>query len=421
MLISRKMTTIFIPAPYFPPSAMPPAQRTRLLVKHLHEYGWHPVIFTIDPVYYEEGTDPWMLEIAGDRYERIEVGCLDAPKTRKFGVGDIGIRVFFFLFFSLLKNARRKKPALVLYPVPPWYIMVMAPFIKWMTGVPFAIDFIDPWVYKIEGKNRKARFSQWIAKRLEGFVVKRSSAVFAVSQGILDDLAGRYPSIREKPLVPVPYGVEASDFHTIKVQKPAGGPVLLRYTGAISEAMLPVVDTLFRALKIVHRQRPLKVIFTGTSYAGKGLAKPVLTGLTDSNDLSSFITENPQRVGYREALELSLSSDVQLLIGDTTPYYAASKLMGLVASGQPFFAFVHRNSFPASFLNELGYPHKTAFEPEELDRQEKVEELAAAILHAIDKKDQFKGIDINNPVLAQYSAGAMTKTFSDTLKKVIHV
>jgi len=415
------MATVFIPAPFFPPSAMPPAQRVRLLVRHLHEFGWHPVIFTIDQRYREDLADPWMLEIAGDKFEKIDVGCFDQRKTRKFGIGDMGLRMFIFLFRSLLKNARRKKPALILYPVPPWYIMVMAPVIKWMTNVPYAIDFIDPWIYKIDRGNHKARTSQFLARNLEGFAVKRSSAVFAVSQGILDALVSRYPSIRNKPLVAVPYGVEATDFLSIKITKPEGGPVRLRYTGAISEAMIPVVNTLLKALKIVNEQRPLEVLFTGTSYAGAGMARPVLGELISNAGISSFVTENPARVGYREALELSLSADIQLLIGDTTPYYAASKLMGLVASGRPFFAFVHKDSFPNKFLDELNYPFKTSFDTAELNTDGKTEELARDILHAIGAKDQFKGVDIDNPVLAQHSATSMTKTFSDTFKKITDV
>ncbi|GGB08477.1 hypothetical protein GCM10011511_34940 [Puia dinghuensis] len=390
------------------------------MVRHLEDHDWHPVIFTVDPARMDGITDPWMLEIAGDRYEQIQTGCLDGRKTRKFGIGDLGLRMFVFLFFSLLKQARRRKPALILYPVPPWYIMVMAPFVKWLTGVPYAIDLIDPWIYKVDPRNRKARLSQWIARRLEGFVVKRSSAIFAVSQGILDDLAIRHPAIKKRQLVAVPYGVEASDFGSITIKKAIGAPVNIRYTGAISEAMLPVTDTLLQALKLVHQRHPLSVLFTGTSYAPKELARPVLQEQIGKHGLSPIVTENPLRVGYREALELSLGADIQLLFGDTTPYYAASKLMGLAASGQPFFAFVHRESFPFSFLEELNYPYRLGFLPQELGTPEKIEELATAILRAIDGKDKFQPIDTAHPVLAQYTADAMTKTFANTFKTITH-
>ncbi|WP_133055236.1 glycosyltransferase [Niastella koreensis] len=414
------MATIFIPAPHFPPSAMPPSQRVRLLVRHLHTLGWKPVIFTVDHYYREELADPWMLDITGDQFEKVEVGCLDQRKTRKFKIGDLGIRMFFHLFFSLLKHARKRKPALILYPVPPWYIMVMAPFIKWFSGVPYAIDYIDPWIFKVPENDRKAKMSQWVARTLEGFVVKRSSAIFAVSQGILNDLISRYPVVKSIPLVPVPYGVEPTDFLTIKVSRPENEKVILRYTGAVSSAMLPVADALFKALRLVNQQIPLQVEFTGTSYAGIGLAQPVLEPLIIENDVQSFVTENPNRVGYRTALELSMGADMQLLMGDTTQYYAASKLMGMVASGRPFFAFVHKGSFPSTFLDSLNFAGKVDFIASELNDEKTIRELADSLLNAIRRRHEFNPIDINNSSLNQHTAFAMAQTFSNTLQKIVH-
>ena len=94
----------------------------------------------------------------------------------------------------------------------------MAPIIKKVTGIPYAIDFIDPWIYKTSRKNFKSVMSQRIARLLEGRVVKESSAIFAVSQGILDDLKKRYPAVPSLPLIAVPYGVEVSDYDAIPVQ-----------------------------------------------------------------------------------------------------------------------------------------------------------------------------------------------------------
>ena len=412
------MKKVFIPAPHFPPSALPPSQRVRLLVRHLHDTGWDPVIFTVDHYYREEQADHWMEEITGNAFEKIEVGAWDQRQSRKLGIGDLGIRMFFSLRRSMLRQAKKEKPALILYPVPPWYIMLMAPFIRRTTGIPYAIDFIDPWVYNIKKKNAKAVISQWLARRLEGFVVKRSSAIFAVSKGILDDLVARHPSISSKPLISVPYGVEVSDYASIHIQPKQEEALILRYTGAVSENMLPVVNCLIKAMSIVRLTLPVKVIFTGTSYAGAGLVKPVLEDLITRNVASDFVTENPARVSYREALEINKQADMQLLIGDTTPYYAASKLMGLVASGRPFFAWVHEGSFPARFLKELGYAYVEYFATGELEDPGKINQLAKAILNALNERNHFVPVSLQNPVFRQYTADAMTKIFADTFQQI---
>jgi hypothetical protein len=170
----------------------------------------------------------------------------------------------------------------------------------------------------------------------------------------------------------------------------------------------------------VNEVEPIKVFFTGTSYAGKKMVKPVLTHLIKANDVGHVVEEHPERVGYKEALELGKSCDLQLLIGDTTPYYAASKMMGLVASGKPFFAFVHADSFPASFLNELDYPNKVLFSPEALDDPNALKELFDGLLKAIQNRNYFAPFSIHHPVLSQYTAMAMTKTFTDVFEKIIY-
>jgi hypothetical protein len=219
-------------------------------------------------------------------------------------------------------------------------------------------------------------------------------------------------------MIAVPYGVEVSDYDAIQVQKKEDAGIVIRYTGAISEKMLVVVGCLLKALKEVHKILPVRVIFTGTSYAGAGLTKPVLAGLIEKNGVGDFVTENPGRVGYREALEINKGADMQLLIGDTTPYYAASKMMGLVASGRPFFGWVHEESFPAKFLKELNYPDRLFFRTEELDTEKKVKELAEALLFSLQNRERFVPVSLANPVFNQYTAKAMTATFADTFKKI---
>ena len=195
---------------------------------------------------------------------------------------------------------------------------------------------------------------------------------------------------------------------------------MVRYTGAISEPMMPVVKALLKAAVLLQKEMALQFEFTGTSYAGTGMAKGVLTDMIRENNLQDIIKEQPDRVGYREALELSLGADMQLLIGDTTPYYAASKLMGMVASGQPFFALVHKDSFPASFLRDLNYEFIFEFDNQSIVTEASVMPLAKKLSDAISKRGSCKRVDPDDPILQKYTAYAMTKTFSDTLKKITH-
>lgn len=418
------MKKIFIVAPHFPPSAMPPSQRVRLLVRHFKEFFYHPVVFTVDQYYREEIADPWMIELAGNEYELVKVNCLDQRKTRKFGIGDQGLRMLPFLFFKLLAETKKRKPDFILFPVPPWYIMIIAPFIKRITGVKYGIDFIDPWVRKKSGKDKwKAKASQWIARRLEGFAIKRSSVIFAVSQGILDDLAERWPVIKNKLLVPVPYGVETDDYESLRNQNKdrQNERYLIRYIGAFSDSMLIVVEELLKALKELNKTILITSEFIGTSYAAPGMVKPRMQHFINDLGINDFVIEKPARVSYAEAVQLTGAADILLLIGDMTAYYAASKLMGLIASQKPFFAFLHKDSFPAKFLKECNYTYLVEYsgingtKPSDMTG-----EVTGKLQELIGNLTTFNPIPLNEPLFQIHTAKAMTETFAENIQKALH-
>ena len=89
---------------------------------------------------------------------------LKEKKSRRYGIGDLGLRMLPSLYRSMKKEIKKQRPDFILYPVPPWYILWIAPLIKRRSGVPYAIDFIDPWVRTLKNENIKSYLSQVIAR-----------------------------------------------------------------------------------------------------------------------------------------------------------------------------------------------------------------------------------------------------------------
>jgi hypothetical protein len=418
------LENIFIVAPHFPPSAAPPSQRVRLLVKHAASFGFYPTIFTVAPKYREEIEDEWMCTLSGKDFEEIRVGCLDFKSTRKFGIGDLGLRMLPSLFSALRKEARKKKPAFILYPVPPWYILVIAPIIKRITGIKYGIDFIDPWVHETAGepKGIKHRLSQSIAHKLEGWVTKNASLIFSVSEGINENLRKRHPELAAIPMYAVPYGAEPGDFNGFVNNKTdeQEGPIMIRYIGAVWNDCYPVLDGLMPVLAALQKQLPLKLEFYGTSYAGEGLAKNQLDKWIDKYAMQTYTSEACLRVTYKQAVELTMQSDILFLMGGMQPYYAASKLMGLIVCGKPFVAFVHKDSFPATFLKKLDYPYMVTYSGEETELPvKKTEELKNMFLRLIKEKDSFEPLDTDHPLVKENTAIGMTKYFMDKISSIL--
>ncbi|MBS4044356.1 MAG: hypothetical protein KGZ59_11110 [Chitinophagaceae bacterium] len=416
------MKTLFLVTPHFPPSSSPPSQRARLLVKHASSFGFYPICFTVQPKYREEVEDVWMKELLGTEYTEKTVHCLNQKTTRKFGIGDLGLRMLPFLFFKLINEVRISKPSFILYLVPPWYILVIAPIVKWLTKVPYGIDFIDPWVHDQEKKYAtfKHKISQGIAVALEKWVCSNASIIFSVSEGINSNLIKRHPSLNSKPMFAIPYGAEQSDFDKIRFGDKTENKIILRYIGAIWNDCYPVLNGLMPSLKELEKILKIEVQFIGTSYAGEGLSKPQLGKWIEQNNMQHFVKENPLRVTYKKAVELTMSADILFLIGGMQPYYAASKLMGLVASQKPFVAFVHKDSFPALFLKEINYPYVVTYSSknEELpiNQTQKLTEMFETL---IKNKNNFIPISLNNPLVLQHTANGMTSAFLQNISLVI--
>lgn len=413
------MKKIFIIAPHFPPSALPPSQRVRLMAKHLKSLGWYPHIFTTFSKFREEKEDAWMTELVGNDFDITVVKSLNQKKTRKFGIGDLGLRMIPYLLPAIKKAAKKEKPDFILYPVPPWYILLIAPLIKRKTRIPFGIDFIDPWfVGEIpKNANLKKKISQKIARRFEKKAVLKSDIIYSVSEGINNNLRERYNLTESKPLLAIPYGVEPSDFNIITANN-KNNKITFRYIGAVWNDAYPVLETLLKSVSEIEKKIPLKIEFYGTSYAGEGLSKPQTNKWIKQFEMQNYMTENPLRIPYKKAVELTMTADIILLFGGMQPYYAASKLMGLIASGKPFIAFLHENSFPAKFLKQLDYKYIVTYSQIELP-ETKLSELIQKIKELIKEKDDFVKFVLSNPLIQKHTALGMTKEFVKPIENLI--
>ncbi len=142
------MPTVLIIAPDFAPSSLPPATRVRFFVKHLPEFGWEPVVLTVDAKHYEAAVDAENQQLLSPSLEVIRTSAFSARWTRKFGVGDIGMRSLWQHWRAIKHLCRERKIDLIFIPVPPYVPMVLGRLAHLRFGIPYVIDYIEPWVRK---------------------------------------------------------------------------------------------------------------------------------------------------------------------------------------------------------------------------------------------------------------------------------
>jgi hypothetical protein len=363
-----------IVAPHFPPSGLPPAHRARLFVRHLAACGWTPIVVTVDPRDREEPPEPELLATvpAGVRMEVVR--ALPARLTRLAGVGDLVLRSFQSLAARTIRVARETPDPVVLLVVPPWYGLWLAPLLRRRTGARVVVDYVDPWRIAATG-TLKSRAAAWMATRTEGRCLRAVDGLFAVSDAIIDDVRTRFPWTSTMPAGAAPYGFEEADRALLRTDQAAGatapsaggqggspvgdGTCRLVYIGALSDAQLPVLAALLDAVVLLRHERPavaarLRIELYGTTYAAPAAAVARTTALVAERGLASQVSEHPVRVPYVRALTLADGAGANLVLGDTTTYYAASKLMPVLAARRPVVAIVNAETAPAALLRRLG-------------------------------------------------------------------
>jgi hypothetical protein len=336
---------VLVISPFFPPSGLPPSHRARLFVRHLRTFGWEPIVLTVDPRDREERQEAELVSLVPPD---VEVVSVRAAK-RMLGVGDLALRALPRLLMRA--KAIAKRVDVILLVVPPWYALWIVRPLRWLTGRPIVVDYVDPWKVEARG-TMKSRLAATVAAWSEGWCLGGVSGLFAVSQAIIAEVQQRFPVVANVPAGSAPYGFDAGDMALAGSPK-AGDPAFKRivYVGALSDSQLPVFTALLDALAATPL--PIGVELYGTTYAPGARARPRVAQLVADRHLEAQVIERPERVPYTEAMSLAAGADANLVVGDLTTYYAASKLMPTLAARRPIVALLHAGTEPAALLRGL--------------------------------------------------------------------
>jgi glycosyl transferase family 4 len=354
------MKTVLVVGPDFVPSSMPPALRIRFLVRHLPEFDWKPVVLSVDPRYYEHATDPENERLLPDGLEVIRTPAASPSWTRKFGIGDLGLRSMRQQWKAIRKICAGRKIDLVFVPVPPYPTMVLGRLTYERFRIPYVVDYIDPWVseyyWSVPKRHRPPKWVliHYLAKALEPFAIRHVGHITGVSKGTTDSVVRRYRWLHENDATEIPYGGEPADFEYVR-RHARTNPIFTRgdglvhfcYVGACIPGMHATVRALFAAVRQGLAEEPkvferLRVHLVGTTYSPTPTeqAMPIVREM----GLSGVVTEWPARLAYLDAMQVLLDSDGVVIIGSDAPHYTASKLFPYILSQKPLLAIFHEES-----------------------------------------------------------------------------
>ena len=233
-------------------------------------------------------------------------------------------------------------------------------------GVPYGIDYIDPWVHRWPGMEKpmsKAWFSYHLGRILEPVAVRHCSLITGVAPGYYRGVLERNPHLREQVhTASMPYGISLRDFDNI--EKNVREARLFRehpdcfnfiYAGAMLPHAYDVLDALFGVFESLlsggdGEIRNVRLHFVGT---GKSPDDPLghnVLPLAKKHNLDGYVFEHPNRIPYTDVLNHLVKSSGILIIGSDRPHYTPSKIFQSIAARKPIFALLHERSESAKMM-----------------------------------------------------------------------
>jgi glycosyltransferase involved in cell wall biosynthesis len=367
------MRRVLMVSPHFPPDSSAASHRVRLLAPHLDAVGWSPTVVTVDPAAYEGRLDPDLEALVPASLRVVRAGAWPAAATRRAGLGDLGLRALTGLRRTCRDLLSRESFDALFITVYPVYPALLGASLKTAYGVPFVLDYQDPWVgawgQSVGGgpggsADWKSRASRGLGTWLEPKAVNAADALVAVSQGTIDGIVERIPAAARIPHAVIPLGFEAADFARLRSGPPraarfdaADGCVHLCYVGTLLPTGFETLRLLFRALQRARRDDEsagrLRLHFFGTSNQSQSAEHRVLP-IARECGVEAVVTETPGRLDYLDALSVLTHASAVLLLGSSERHYTASKLYPALLSKRPILALFHEQSSVVSILRAAG-------------------------------------------------------------------
>lgn len=432
------MKKVLIISPRFPPVNAADMQRVRQSLPYFQKYNWEPVVLTVDEQFVEAySMDPLLLLSFPENIEVHKVKALRSSITRKFGMGSLSMRSYFFIKKKGDELLASRHFDLVYFSTTAFQVMALGPGWKKKFGVPFIVDIQDPWrndfYYNRSGKQQSLKL--WLHHKLDSYLEKKIlpqiSGMISVSPGYRDLYLKRYPALSTKEIKVIPFGCATRDFIIAKEHilfcekvKLSNNRINVVYIGRGGHDLQYAVEIIFDAVKKGFEEYPslfekLHLWFIGTSYATEGKGNKTIEPVAINKGIGSSITEITDRIPYFETLFLLLQADILCVPGSADSTYTASKIYPYLYSDKPLLAVFHEKSSVCEVVKQTSNAGLITFnENTDAEARKKLIDQCYDFLAAVLNRQILKS-NINPDAFNAYTAEAMTKKQVEFFEKVI--
>lgn len=462
----KKMKTILIIYPHWHPANLAGVHRPRLIGNFLHQFGWKPRVLTVEARFFEETPDPDFQKTFSPKFDVTRVKALPVMRPRL--IGDIGLRAFYQLYKAAREIIRTEQIDFIWLPIPSFYNALLGRLLYDKTGIPYGIDYIDPWVRDLTNQKKwRTRISLWVAKLLEPIAVKKASLISGVSYPYYEpvikrnfpsiavqlDANGNNPSPLEKPnpynlnpntynLTPtllnphtnlpfthvaMPYGFDRNDHHiklenlefpwesTLNSEPGTQNLKIWLYAGAFLPNSHVILQAFFMAIKALREQKlwdeTIRLWFIGT---GNYPAKSIESYAND-NKIDDIVTEKRDRYPFLQVLNFLNEANTVMIIGSTEKHYTASKTFQSLLSNRPVISAFHHESSAIQVMEDCKADEFTMRYKPKMSHPKMVDAFKAVLQKRLESEEWNPDLS----ALDQYSAKESARMLVEGIERVI--
>ena len=370
------MKKVLIITYYWPPGSGPGVQRFLKFSKYLREFGWEPIILTVDngsypstdktleqdipeglEVYRSQSFEPfrWYNLLKGKKTKDATVGAIGLQGSSLFQRLALYVRANFFIPDARVgwnRFAIRKAHLIfkehqidaIISTGPPHSSHLIANALKKTHHIPWIADLRDPWTtvfynaFFPRTESTKKR-----DKQLEDLVLKNADSISVVSNGMLEEF-----SDRAKDISLIYNGFDDEDFKSLK--KNNTEKFTISYVGNFKPNQNAVV--VWECLKELSHKTPqfksdLKIVLTGN--VDPSIVKSIQeNGLEEQLSLEGF-------AAHHTAVQRMLDANLLLFVipvSERNHLIITGKLFEYLATGNPILAIGPKGGNASALLTD---------------------------------------------------------------------
>ena len=327
---------VLLLAYYYPPYAGVAGQRTDKFRKYLPEFGWCPIVFSLDARYYGDRVSQ---SITADSSGQ---ECTDEIHRVRY-LALPGSTVLMKLVHPLLAlwfaGRHRRDLGAVYMSGSPFHPFLLTPLLTGVLGIATVLDFRDSWSinHGYDGTRRAslgARLREKAFQLLEGISIRFASRVVFATSRLQEEYAELFPRWRHK-FSTIHNGFDPEDVASVTPQRQHPGTTLV-LAGKFHMYTPEAVDALMQVLK---NAPDLSFVYVGEEHA-------IIADAAHRRGVDSRVTSLPFQPQKR-VLELTAGADIGLVTNGMVNGLG-TKIFEYLALGKPAVCLVPQGSVIAS-------------------------------------------------------------------------